>query len=236
MSFPCLAGSQLPRHNNWGDGSYDDDLKKGQMMKKEIGILCLLFFLHSAKGQDRHFIPHLQRTANSVQLIVDGKPFIMLAGEVHNSSSSSLDYMEKFVWPELVALRCNTAIVSISWELFEPREGEFDTAIVDSLIRSAREYQLKLVIIWFASWKNGESTYVPALVKQDTKRFPRAMTRSGEPMRSLSALGAESCAADARAFAALIARIREIDENDGTVMLSHVCLFTFHSSECLKDC
>ncbi len=39
-------------------------------------------------------IPHLRKKGNATQLIVDGEPFIMIGGELHNSSSSSLAYME----------------------------------------------------------------------------------------------------------------------------------------------
>ena len=34
--------------------------------------------------------PHLEKRGVATQLIVDGKPFLMLSGELRNSSSSSL--------------------------------------------------------------------------------------------------------------------------------------------------
>jgi hypothetical protein len=85
-------------------------------MKNKISLLCLLFYalnFSNVIAQSDNSIPHLQRTNKNVQFILNGRPFLMLAGEVHNSSSSSLEYMEKFVWPELVALNCNTAIVPV---------------------------------------------------------------------------------------------------------------------------
>ena len=39
-------------------------------------------------------IPHLSKQGAATQLMVDGKPFLMLAGELHNSSSSSTEYMK----------------------------------------------------------------------------------------------------------------------------------------------
>jgi hypothetical protein len=45
-------------------------------------------------------IPHLQKQGTATQLIVDDKPFLALAGELHNSSATSLEYM-KPVWPRL---------------------------------------------------------------------------------------------------------------------------------------
>jgi hypothetical protein len=82
-----------------------------------------------------------------------GKPFLMLAGELHNSSASSLEYMEP-MWNKLEALGLNTVLATVSWELIEPQEGRFDFTLVDGLIEQARRHNLHLVFLWFASWKN----------------------------------------------------------------------------------
>lgn len=42
---------------------------------------------------------------------MDGQPFIMPAAEVHNSSASSLEYLERHVWDKLTDANCNPAIV-----------------------------------------------------------------------------------------------------------------------------
>ena len=91
------------------------------------------------------------------QLIVDGKPFLVLAGELHNSSGSSMEYMRP-LWPKIAAMNLNT-VLAVSWELTEPEEGQFDFSLVDGLIQDARRYNLRLVMLWFGSWKNGKSTY-----------------------------------------------------------------------------
>jgi hypothetical protein len=39
-------------------------------------------------------IPHLVRQGTATQLVVGGEPYVMLAGELHNSSASSMAYME----------------------------------------------------------------------------------------------------------------------------------------------
>src|ERR1035437_3173738 len=109
-------------------------------------------------------------TINITRLYVDGKPFIMVSGELHNSSSSNLTYLAP-IFPKLKEMGLNTVIASIAWEQFEPQEGKFDYALIDGIIAQARENNLKLCILWFASWKNGLSTYTPLWVKKDTKRF-----------------------------------------------------------------
>src|SRR5659263_700462 len=105
-------------------------------------------------------IPHLTAIGSSKQLIVNCKPFIMLAGELNNSSSSSLDYMET-VWSRLTAFNLNTVLASVTWEMIEAEEGKFDFSNVDGLITKARANNLKLVFLWFGTWKNACSSYTP---------------------------------------------------------------------------
>src|SRR2546430_3234611 len=116
--------------------------------------------------------PYLREQGSATQLIVEGKPFLVLGGELHNSSSSSLEYMRP-IWERLVALKLNTVLAPVSWELIEPEEGVFDFTLVDGLIQDARRHDLRLIFLWFGSWKNGMSSYIPLWVKQDYRRFPR---------------------------------------------------------------
>jgi beta-galactosidase GanA len=155
------------------------------------------------------------------QLIVNGEPFIALGGEVHNSSASSLAYMER-VWDRLVELRLNTAIVPVYWELVEPEEGRYDFELLDGIVEGARAHGMKLVPLWFGTWKNADSTYAPAWVKTDLTRFFRAQGRTGATLRTISSLCDEACRADARAFAAVMKHVREIDEDRQTVVLVQV--------------
>ena len=112
-------------------------------------------------------------------LLVDGKPFIMLAGEVHNSDASSPDYMEK-IWKVADELGMNSVLLPVTWEMIEPVEGEFEFEIVDRLINQAREYGMKIGLLWFGSFKNAECMYAPGWVKKDTKRFHRAQIVKGK--------------------------------------------------------
>ena len=116
--------------------------------------------------------PHLERRGQATQLIVDGKPFLALGGEVHNSSSSSVEYM-KPIWPRLGSMHLNTVVVPVAWETIEPQEGRFEFSVVDGLLEGARSNHLRLVVLWFGAWKNTFSSYVPAWVKTDEERFPR---------------------------------------------------------------
>ena len=164
--------------------------------------------------------PHLEKRGQAIQLIVDGKPFLMLSGELHNSSSSSLDYM-KPIWPKLADMGLNSVVTPLNWELIEPAEGRFDFTLVDGLLRQARAAHMRIVFLWLASWKNGMSSYAPVWVKRDTRRFPRVM-ENGAEIELLSPLGEASREADARAFAALMRHIKQVDALDHTVLMMQV--------------
>ena len=185
-------------------------------------LICLISFSCNKQPQTaQKEIPHLVKKGSATQFIVDGRPFIALCGELTNNAATSLDYM-KPVWPALTKSNLNSVIAGISWAMVEPVEGKFNFDIVDSVINGARKNDLKLIFIWFASWKNGMSSYVPDWVKKDYKRFPRVKINDGEPIELLSPLSEENRNADAHAFAALMKYIKEVDSSRRTVIMIQV--------------
>ncbi|MCC8018874.1 MAG: DUF5597 domain-containing protein [Rikenellaceae bacterium] len=186
------------------------------MMKKTISFIVLLCLAGFTAGAQ---LPALSRTADGAyRLTVDGEPFLMIAGELHNSSSSTKVYMDA-LWPRLKSLNLNTVLAAVSWEQFEPEEGVYDYEMVDYLISESRANGLKLCILWFGTWKNGESSYVPMWVKRDTQRFFRMKTADGGVVETVSPFCDAAREADARAFAALMARIREVDTDHTVIMM-----------------
>lgn len=123
-------------------------------------------------------LPHLQRTGQTFQMIVDGQPWIMLSGELHNSSASSAEYIHP-IWEKLRRMNLNTVIGTVSRELIEPEEGQVDFSSVDMQIAEARKHGLKLVLIWFRTWKSTTGNYSPMWVKTNPERFPMVQTTSG---------------------------------------------------------
>ncbi len=166
-------------------------------------------------------LPHLEKRGAATQLIVDAKPYLMLGGEVSNSIASNLDSMRP-AWPKLAAMHINTVLTPISWELIEPEEGKFDFSLVDGQIRDARSNNLRLVLLWFGSWKNSVSTYTPIWVKKDTRRFPLLVDENGNALDMLSVSSESNREADAKAFAALMRHIRMVDGQQRTVLMMQV--------------
>jgi hypothetical protein len=168
-------------------------------------------------------LPHLQKQDAAMQLIVDGRPFLALGGEVRNSSSSSLEYM-KPIWPKLAAAHLNTVLTPVSWELIEPEEGKFDFTLVDGLIKDAREHNLRLVFLWFGTWKNMVSSYAPVWVRAHPDRFACVMDQAGARLPIVSTFSDTACQADAKAFAALMRHIRQFEETQPrkTVLMMQV--------------
>lgn len=188
-------------------------------------LVCALLSVGAAPLQARQqsaaAAPHLRRQGTATQLVVNGRPFLVRGGELGNSSSSSLEYMRP-IWPKLAAMKLNTVVIPVYWELIEPVEGRFDFKLVDDLIRDARQQGLKLVPLWFASWKNSMSTYAPAWVRNDQRRFPRSQDRAGRGIEILSTFSRENMEADGRAFAALMRHLREVDAREQTVIMVQV--------------
>jgi hypothetical protein len=192
-------------------------------MRSFYGLLAALglaaTLVHAqASGGASAAVPHLQKQGTATQLIVDGKPFLMLAGELRNSSGSSLEYL-KPIWPKLAAMHLNTVLTAIYWELLEPKEGQFDFTLVDGAIQEAQRNNLRLVFLWFGSWKNGVSSYPPAWVKADQNRFPRVQDKNGNGLETLSTLSAANRDADSRAFAALMRHIKQVDTRHTVIMM-----------------
>ncbi len=167
-------------------------------------------------------IPEIRMDRGIPTLYVHGEPFFALAGELHNSSASSLDYMAREIWPSLENLNMNTVLLPLYWECIEPEEGQFDFSLMDGIIAQARERNMHLVFLWFGLWKNAESMYVPAWMKKDPETYFRVRKVSGEPINTVSPLCEKAVERDALAFSAVMAHLRQIDEEQSTVIFIQV--------------
>ena len=148
-------------------------------------------------------------------------PCPILGGELSNSAATSVADIDE-VMPRMKALGLNTVLVPAYWELMEPVEGKFDFTLIDRTINVARQEQLHVIFLWFGVWKNSMSCYTPGWFKQDTKRFPRAMTAEGMQMEIASCFSNNVLQADLKAFSALMRHIREKDPQRKVVVMMQI--------------
>ena len=145
----------------------------------------------------------------------------ILGGELSNSAATSVADIDE-VMPRMAALGLNTVLVPAYWDLIEPVEGKYDWTLVDRVIDKARENRLQVVFLWFGVWKNSMSCYAPLWFKQDTRKYPRAMTQNGKPLEIASAFSEEVFQADCRVFTRLMEHLAAKDKGIGTVSMIQI--------------
>ncbi|MFG6441854.1 DUF5597 domain-containing protein [Roseateles sp. LKC17W] len=153
-------------------------------------------------------------------LLVDGKPFLILGAQAHNSSNYPAGLGP--VWAAANDLKANTVLMPVAWEQVEPEEGRFDFSFVDTLVQQARQQNKRLVLLWFATWKNTSAQYTPAWVKLAPQRFPAMRDKDGKASYCLSPFGTETLKHDKRAFVALMTHLKKIDAQQRTVLMVQV--------------
>ena len=175
-------------------------------------------------------IPHLAEDGGGQYLVVDDKPFFAVGGEFHNSSGSDPSWMDRMVWPAVRDLGATFFLTGAYWDLIEPEEGVYDFSLIDAVIDQARREGVHIGFLWFASWKNGTSDYLPQWLKADRSRFTIVVDENGKPVYvphrfpfyTISPLSEEVMKLDARAFGKLMAHIKEYDSEQTTVIMMQV--------------
>ena len=162
-------------------------------------------------------LPELVHKNNRHALMVDGAPYLMLGAQTNNSSNYPAAL--KDVWPSVKKMHANTLSIPVAWEQIEPVEGRFDFSYLDVLLKEAREHKVKVVLLWFATWKNNAPHYAPAWVKLDNKRFPRVVKQDGDTLNSLSPLGKNTLQADKKAFVELMNYLNKKDKQHTVIMV-----------------
>lgn len=187
-------------------------------LKTSVKLLVMFLGVFSSVGvMAAAPLPELVSQNGKHMLKVDGAPYLVLGAQANNSSNYPAAL--KDVWPSVEKMQANTLSIPVAWEQVEPVEGQFDFSYVDVLLKEARAHNKRLVLLWFATWKNNGPQYAPAWVKLDNKRFPRVVTKDGGTVNSLSPLSKETLAADKKAFLALMSHLKKVDSKNTVIMV-----------------
>jgi hypothetical protein len=189
-------------------------------MHRQFSIFVLSFFfsLVSLHAQSTNAsLPHLIHKNGRHALMVDGKPFLILGAQCNNSSAWPAILPK--VWSAMEALHVNTLEIPIYWEQFEPQPGKYDYSVIDTIITQARQRNLRLVLLWFATWKNGSNHYMPQWMKLQPEKYPNIVDKNGRQIDSPSPHAEATLEADIKAFSAFMHHLKAFDKEHTVIMV-----------------
>ena len=162
-------------------------------------------------------IPQLVGEDGRYKLVVDGQPFFILGGQCGNSSNWPA--VLPTVWSTLKLMNANTLEIPIYWEEIEPVQGKYDFKSVQRLLDQAREQDIRLVLLWFATWKNGSNHYMPEWMKLESGKYPNILGKDGKQVDSPSPHCKAAMEADAKAFTAVMQYLKDNDPCHTVIMV-----------------
>ena len=192
-------------HNTMDSGSSS----KSRFAPRAVAFLASLVLAGGLTAQASDpSLPHLVRKEGRHALVVDGAPFLILGGQCHNSSA----------WP---------ATLPVVWSAIDdaPRQHPRGAGLLGAVragagqVRrldrgraaraGAREHKVRLVLLWFGTWKNGSPHYMPLWMKRQPEMFPRIIGQGRSPRRFAVAPSRGPCSRPtARAFRALMRHLQ----------------------------
>ncbi|WP_114939366.1 DUF5597 domain-containing protein [Mucilaginibacter endophyticus] len=185
---------------------------------QNIFLLALIFVVgDKAYGQTiDSSLPKLIEKNGRHAFLVDGKPFLMLGGQAHNSSAWPA--LMPGVWKSAGTMHLNTLEVPLYWEQIEPQPGKLDFSLVDTLLTQARQHHVHLVLLWFGTWKNGSNHYIPEWMKRDAGKYPNITGKTGKAIDSPSPHSKATLEADVKAFSAVMRYLKQADAQHTVIM------------------
>ena len=190
------------------------------MFLLSASVLAFVSYTRSLPAQSSPQLPKIVNQDGHSAFMLDGQPYFILGAQIHNSSSWQASLPK--VWALAEGLHANTVEAPIYWEQMEQQPGQYDYSTVDMLIQQAREHHMRLVLLWFGTWKNGRMHYVPEWVKTNSQKYPHVMTRDGDVVDVLSPYSDNTLNADKAAFAALMLHVKAMDATTQTVIMVQV--------------
>ena len=162
-------------------------------------------------------MPKIVENEGRYTLLVDGEPFFMFGGQ--SANSSTWPKMLPGVWSTIESMHANTLEIPIYWEQFEPEQGKYDYSMIQMVLDQARERDVRLVLLWFATWKNGSNHYMPQWMKNDPQKYPNLMNQEGRYVDSPSPHATAAMEADAKAFTEFMRYLKQADPQHTVIMV-----------------
>jgi beta-galactosidase GanA len=184
-----------------------------------IGFSCaIIWFSSFSRAQTtQSSLPRIVHQDGRYALFVDDSPFLVLGAQINNSSAWPA--MLPKVWPAMEYLHANTVEMPVYWEQLEPQKGRFDYSVVDTLLSQARDHKMRLILLWFGTWKNGSAHYMPLWMKRDPQLYPNLIGHDGRPVDSPSPHAQASLEADIQAFTAFMQHLKDADPQRTVLMV-----------------
>jgi len=189
-------------------------------MLKAINFSIALILLAMVKGfgqSDPGMMPKIVEKDGHHALLVDGMPFFILGGQAHNSSG--WPGMMPQLWTAVEQMHANTLEVPVYWEQVEAQPGKFDFSFIDDLLNQSRDHKIHLILLWFATWKNGSNHYMPEWMKRDAVKYPNITGKNGKLVDSPSPNITATLEADMKAFAAVMRYLKKADIQHTVIMV-----------------
>ena len=164
-------------------------------------------------------IPRLVQKDGRFALFVDDAPFLILGVENQDLGLESTWPAHPKEWAAMEYLHANTIEIPIYWDQIEEKPGQFNFSSIDRLLAEARQHNVRLILLWFATWKNGSDHYLPQWVKLDPTKHPNIVGRNGQPVDSPSPINPAGMELDAKAFAAVMAHLKDADPQHTLLMV-----------------
>jgi len=197
--------------------------KMNYLIKKTVPAICIIAFIALVDtgyiyGQESVAgMPEIVQKDGRYALFVDGEPFFIFGGQSHNSGT--WPKMLPGVWSTIENIHANTLEIPIYWEQVEPQPGQFDFSMIQMLLDQARQRDKRLVLLWFATWKNGSNHYMPGWMKLDSKRYPNMIGKEGKFVDSPSPHTKAAMEADAKAFTRVMEYLKEADPQHTVILV-----------------
>ncbi len=145
-----------------------------------------------------------------------GRPMLLLGLQTMNSSTGS-PLVEKAI-QAVKKYHGNVLEAPIYWNVIEPEKDRYEMKLVKDLIDQVRAAGLRLIILWFATSKNGHPNYAPDYVKLDPQTYQITVGPTGGQNASLSPHGLATLERDKKAYCEVLKFLKEYDGEKRTVL------------------